>query len=215
MKVICITGIDGAGKSTVVNALSDRLESEDKSVSRIYGRYVDTLLRPPMYFARKLYFGENVGDDSDDSTRMERKKNVLSSGTSRSLYEALLLFDYTLYIWSKYLLNLDADYVIFDRYVFDTVLKHLSRHMAYMTAELSRKYESYVRFFPEPDHVFFLTISIETALQRKDDIPSREYIEEQKDLYDTFFDRLDGATYLDGEEPVDDIIDTIMGEIDD
>lgn len=215
MKVICITGIDGAGKSTVVDALSDRLESEDKSVSRIYGRYVDTLLRPPMYLARKLYLGENLGDDSDDSTRMERKKNVLSSGPGRSLYEHLLLFDYTLYIWSKYLLRLDADYVIFDRYVFDTVLKHLGRHMAYSTEEMSRKYESFVRFFPEPDYIFFLTVSIETALQRKDDIPSREYIEGQKDLYNTFFDQLDGVTYLDGEEAVDDITDTIMGKIDD
>jgi len=107
---------------------------------------------------------------------------------------------------------LTAKHLIIDRYVGDLIV------VLSVASNLSDKEMLFFLrilhiFFPKPRHSFFVDIDEQTAFQRKDDIPSVQYLQERKSKYFIYkpvyhFDVLDG--HLQKDELLNDLYNRVF-----
>lgn len=208
--LITLSGIDGSGKSSVSRELQQLLEQDGFDVATHYGRYTSKLARPIMVAGESYLQSSSGGDYSEYSSK---KSSLLGSTFTRTLYELVLMLDYIPFLTTEVKLKLLAnEYVICDRYFYDTLLKNFGGQIVTNSDDAIRLLDRYRRFVPEPDYSYFLDISINESMSRKDDIPSIEYIEEQYSLYEQFVPTT-SMKRLDGGNSVDDIIHEIYEDV--
>ena len=115
-KFIIISGIDGSGKTTVINELTKRLEAEGASTQYIWMRFNHYLVKVMNALARLMRLSVKV-------------HNAFGDVWEHRLYKSRLFCK--VYVWCSYIdnvvarrkaLKLDADYVICDRWVNDTLI---------------------------------------------------------------------------------------------
>lgn len=211
--LVTITGIDGAGKSTLAKRVVRKLEANGHSATYVYGRYLPRLAYPLMEFGRRTLFSE-TDIETDYSTHHNSKREFFSKLPVSRLYEFLLMVDYAPQLVYRLLPALaTSDYVICDRYVFDTFLTDLAGSVITSPEDATERYRSYSRVVPTPDYMFHVQIPIDVAFRRKEDTPALEYLEKRKAFYDAFttaFDmvQLDGTDELESLEA--DILDIIL-----
>lgn len=136
-QIICVTGIDGSGKSTVVKALSEYYPS-------VYVAEIWDLLRVP---DSGLQFGSK--NDID---------NFLCTLTPDS---RLLFLMHALKYTTDKALESNANLLIFNAYYYKYIATELALGADY---DLAR---TLMDFFPLPNVIFQLNLEIETAAQRK------------------------------------------------
>ena len=115
-KYIIISGIDGSGKTTVINMLKENLEKKGKRVDYIWMRYNHYLVKGMNALARLLGLSVKVHNEMGDVWE-------------HRLYKSSLFCK--LYVWCSYIdnkiarrkvLNLEGDYVICDRWINDILI---------------------------------------------------------------------------------------------
>ena len=115
-KYIIISGIDGSGKTTVINALTEGLRAEGYTTGYIWMRFNHYSVKVMNALARVLGLSVKVHNAFGDVWEHRLYKNRLFC---------------KLYVWCSYIdnviarrkaLKLDADYVICDRWVNDTLI---------------------------------------------------------------------------------------------
>ena len=115
-KFIVISGIDGSGKTTVINELTKALEAEGKTTKYIWMRFNHYSVKVMNMFARVMGLSVKVHNAFGDVWEHRLYKN-------RTFCK--------LYVWCSYIdnklarrkaLKLDADYIICDRWVNDTLI---------------------------------------------------------------------------------------------
>lgn len=113
---IIISGIDGSGKTTVINELTKTLEARGKSTEYIWMRFNHYSVKVMNMLARIMGLSVKVHNAFGDVWEHRLYKNRLFC---------------KIYVWCSYIdnviarkkaLNLDADYVICDRWVNDTMI---------------------------------------------------------------------------------------------
>lgn len=213
--LVTITGIDGAGKSTLAREVVHDLEQQGYSATYIYGRYLPRLAYPVMEIGRRTLFS-NSDFYTDYSNHQESKREFFSRPTVRSLYEFLIMADYApqlLYRLAPALAT--SEFIICDRYFYDTLLTDFIGTVIKSPQEAVSKYRDYSKFLPTPEYMFHLKIPIDIAYQRKDDTPAKEYLQDRKEFYDIFTSELD-MYQLKGTDRVDQlagqVVDTITGD---
>lgn len=208
--LITLSGIDGSGKSTVAKKLILELETRGYSAAYQYGRYTAKIAKPIMV-AGEWYL--QSGSDGEYQQYSEDKSRLLGANITESAYETTVMADYLPFLFSsikfKMLLN---DFVICDRYFYDTILKNFGSSIVKDGGCAVSLVEKYNRFVLTPDYAYFLTIPTNVAIDRKDDIPSIKYIEEQKRLYDEFIDEATVNT-LDGRNDVETVVNQICRDL--
>lgn len=211
-KLVTITGIDGAGKSTLAKAVTDELIEQGYSATYVYGRYLPRFAYPVMELGRRTIFSE-TDINADYSTHQESKRQFFSSNVAKFLYEALIMVDYApqlLYRLAPRMLT--SDFIICDRYLFDTLLTDLSGTVIETPEEATSRYEHYSKLVPSPEYMFYLQIPVAVAYERKDDIPSEDYLRERKAFYDVFAKAFN-MTELSGTHDVDRLVEQVMRAI--
>lgn len=211
-ELITITGIDGAGKSTLANAVMEELQARGYSASYVYGRYLPRLAYPVMEAGRRtILFDTDI--DEDYSSHQESKVELFSNPVVRFLYESLIMVDYAPQLVARLSPALvTSDFVICDRYVYDTLLTDFKGTIVKTPEEAIKKYKRYSRFVPTPRHMFYLQIPVSVAYDRKDDTPAEEYLEDRKEFYEVFSEHF-GMTMLDGTASVEDLVDQVIDQI--
>lgn len=115
-KYIIISGVDGSGKTTIINAMTEELRKRGSSVNYIWMRYNHYLVKVMNALAR--VFGLSV-----------KVHNEMGDLWEHRLYKCKWFCK--LYIWCSYLdnyiarnrvLKLDGDYVICDRWINDILI---------------------------------------------------------------------------------------------
>ena len=182
--LICFTGIDGTGKTTLSKELVELLNEKGIKCKYVYARLNPFILKPfillgGLVFLRRGEISENYFEYSNTKRRAIEKYSFLSR-----IYQQILLFDYVLQIFFKVKLPLIfGKNIVCDRYIYDTVITDLSVDMNYSKDKTMCLLDATFRFSPKPDITFLIDVPEEIAYQRKNDTPSMGYLKERREIY--------------------------------
>lgn len=115
-KYIIISGIDGSGKTTVINELTKALETNGKSTKYIWMRFNHYSVKVMNMLARVMGLSVKVHNAFGDVWEHRLYKNRLFC----KIYVCCSYIDNV--IARRKALKLDADYIICDRWVNDTII---------------------------------------------------------------------------------------------
>lgn len=200
---ICFTGIDGSGKSTVSAKLVEVMNSKGYNFTYVYNRYKPFLLRPFLYIGKNLFlkdkdFFEDYVDYSNTKKEATKSHAVLSS-----IYQYSVVIDY--FIQSIYKIKIPLLFgknIICDRYIYDTVVTDLAVDFNYTEEKVLNMLNKMTVMFPKPDKVFYIYVPEQVAFQRKNDVPSIQYLKDRIVFFNIItnsceFIRLDGTMRID------------------
>ena len=182
--LVCFTGIDGSGKTTLAKSLVRSLKSRGIASVYVYGRVKPVMLRPFVWFGRLVFMrGKDMFDDYTEYSKTKRRA-IRKHHALFGLYCCTLWIDYVIQISFKVCLPLlHRQIVVCDRYVYDTVITDLATDMDYSTEQIVSQLRRVFRFVPRPDIVFLVDAPEEVAYRRKDDHPSIKYLKERRQIY--------------------------------
>lgn len=202
MKIICFTGMDGAGKTTLARDLVQLLRQRGIPASYVYGRTVPVISRFLMALGRATFLRGSDHWKQYESYAFKKRKTMRNPILAR-IYSSAILIDFYLQIWAKLVPHvLAGEAVILDRYVYDTVISDLAVHLSYSDQRLQRTLKAGMRLLPRPQQVFLIDLPEEVAFSRKDDIPHISYLRERRRRYLQLKD-LEGVYLLDGQDAPD------------
>jgi thymidylate kinase len=200
---ICFTGIDGSGKTTLTKSLEESLN--DSGLSCKYSwcgwrRFETPLFKPIATLVKKF---------SKNKRRMDDKPASPPMHNSLLFYAAWL--DYVLRVFPSLLISLyKYDVVIVDRYIYDIVVGFSVNTGSNKKRKMNRILKSF-SLFPKPNIVFFIDVPPELAYARKDDIPSVDYLSQQKTIYLELLKKYKNKTViLDGTKSKKELVNTIF-----
>ncbi len=190
VKVVSFSGIDGAGKSTQIEALQSHLRQLGLC-SNLYTFWDDVVVFPRLreHMSFKAFKGDE-GIGSPDKPISRRDKNVTSWHITAIRLFLYLLDAYSLRVAVSGGYDAGVDFMIFDRYIYDEL------------ANLPLNYRPvliYVRLLlsliPQPDIAYVVDADPEAAHIRKPEYPL-EFVRKNRDSYITLSRLVRGMTLL-------------------
>ena len=206
MKLVCITGIDGGGKSTLAKGIVSVLVSEGSHAHYLYGRIVPVISLILMKLGRFLFLrGKNPW--SDFSGYSNNKRKIMRNPALKFVYTSAIYLDFYFQIWFKLLpLYVGSKIVILDRYIYDTVISDLAAHLGYSKEFTEKSIRRANRFIPKPQLTILIDLPEDVACSRKTDVPHIDYLRERRDYFLALRKSLN-LECLDGEMPKEELID--------
>lgn len=211
--LVCFTGIDGSGKTTLARDLVMSLRQEGINAAYVYARYTPCLLRPLMLLGEHLFLR---GQDPclDYSSYSQTKKDTTKRKRLLSLvYQSLLMVDYFIQVFLKvWMPMLHGQSVVCDRYVYDTVANDLAIDFNYSWRAVDAVLEWWMRFLPKPNITVLVDVPEKLAYSRKNDISSLDYVKERRPLYQYMAQKLEMFT-LDGSKDLNELRNIVLCEV--
>jgi len=177
VKLISFSGIDGAGKSTLIAALQDHLR-ELGVRSTLYTFWDNVVVFPHFreHMSFKIFRGDK-GVGSPDRPIRRRDKNVTSWYITAVRMFLYLLDAYSLRVAVSGSSGADVDFIIFDRYIYDELANlPLDRPAMRLYVKLIQ------RLIPSPDIAYIVDADPEDAHGRKPEYPL-EFVRANREAY--------------------------------
>ena len=202
---ICLTGIDGSGKTTQAKRLVSVLRARGHRARYVWCRGRPFVFLPIILLGRWLWRAPNprrLGARSGERENgyQQSKGRAFKSRLLRAAWRWIALAERLVEARIKIRHNRRGEIVVCDRYVYDGVADLCVTLGQSVEDVLWRQNGRYDRALPKPDVTLMLDVDVETALARKDDIPSRSYIENRHGLYRDLAVRLNW-TVIDATRP--------------
>lgn len=181
--LICFTGIDGSGKTTLAKKVCHDLEERNIPAVYVHARFRLILSKPIVFLGNQLFLRKVKTADYMSSSN--KKKSLFQKhGLATSLYLYLLIIDYLMQVIIEVKLPLlFRKVVLCDRYIFDTVLTDMAVDMGLSEDQCWSLIDKCFMFIPRPALAFMVDVREDVAFKRKNDIPSIEYIEDRRSKY--------------------------------
>jgi thymidylate kinase len=210
--IICFTGIDGSGKTTLAKKFVKYLRSRKIPAQYIYSRYRLTFTKPIVYLANRVFL-RNYDIHADYSSYTDRKREVNSRYRALSkLYRSVLYGDYILQLLIKVRIPLLLNNtVVCDRFVYDTVLTDFAVDMDLSEKDIFQLIKQGFYVIPEPKLTFLIDVPEDVALRRKDDIPSIDYLTDRREKY-RMLTKHYNIKVIDGDRPPEDVFSDCIRE---
>ena len=207
VKVVSFSGIDGAGKSTQIEALCRLLRGRGFHCS-LYTFWDDVVAFPRLRERISLRaFKGDKGIGRPDKPIVRRDKNVTTWYMTIFRLFLYMLDAFSLSVAVSRSAESDADFLIFDRYIYDELANLPMKNLAV------RLYlRALMRFIPKPDVALFLDADPEAATIRKPEYPL-EFVRRNRDAYHRM-SRLVGMTVIPARsiDRTTEIIDELVSE---
>ena len=190
LKIVSFSGIDGAGKSTQIDALLTWLRSTGYRV-RLLTFWDDVVMfsRFREGFSQAVFKGDK-GVGSPEKPVSRRDKNVRSWPVTAARFLMYFLDGLSLWKTVRGSKARDCDVLIFDRYIFDELANlPLERWVTRRFVQILR------RFVPKPELACFLDADPAAARQRKPEYPL-EFIVRNRAAYLALARLLPGVTVI-------------------
>jgi thymidylate kinase len=182
-RYICLTGMDGTGKTTQAQELVRRCRALGIKAGYVWARWEPFFLRPliELYFKRKKVSaraGQGFTQANQVKTRMLRRPWM------RKAWDALSTFDY----WVSKRPRIrraerEWEVLVFDRYVYDFAIDqavNTGRTPEEMVLDLDRRL---FRYFRRPVRTLVLLLSPEAGARRKQDGTGVGYLQAREPYY--------------------------------
>lgn len=182
--LICFTGIDGSGKTTIAKRLTESLKEKDLPVVYVYGRLKLFLTKPLTVIGNKLFLREhNITENYVKYSG--KKKNLFSKHKFiQKIYLYTILIDYLLQLLIKIKIPLMSGKVIVcDRYIYDTVITDIAVDMNFSKVQVLSLLNKCFLLIPKPDMTFLVDVNENVAYSRKDDVPDERYLNDRRYFY--------------------------------
>lgn len=213
MKIICITGIDGSGKTTLARKIVADLQNKGIKAQYTYGRTYPVLSRFIMFVGRKIFLRKHNQWQEYQEYHFE-KKNKMKNPILRWVYTAAILFDYFIQIWFKLLpFSFSSRVIILDRYIYDTVISDLAVHLNYTADQARRAIQLGLHFVPMPSLTILIDLDPKIAFSRKNDVPHLDYLTERRMWYLMLAKRAE-VIKINGEETADYVLQETLIRLD-
>ena len=214
MRLVCIVGIDGAGKTTLARNVVSILRQRGEPATYIYGKTWHLISRLLMILGRAVLLREHdIWQDHDAYT--QSKKQTMYHPLLAGLYTAAIWLDYYPQIWVKLLPHLfSRRIVVADRYIYDVVISDLAVHLDYSVAQTERIIERGLRLLPRPSLTILLDLPEEVAFSRKTDVPHVNYLRERRAWYVRLNARPE-VEQLNGEGVFENLLKSVLQRIND
>lgn len=153
--IICFIGIDGAGKSSIICELKNKLENSHLKVDNIYFGWKPFL--PTTKIISKIL-------KKRDYKITNKMNNKINESQNFSLTQEIMLTYYLIEYLSRYLYQLKitskGNIALVDRYFYDM-------YAHYHYANQSRIFPILLKIMPKPNLTILLDVDVEIAKQRK------------------------------------------------
>ncbi len=209
--ILYLTGIDGSGKSTIAKRIEKEIFHNKKVVS-IWSRYQPKFVKLLLAPFKKKYTSNSSEPHLMDKENFS-KWVILKKKLTKNIFLSKLLFtiqsiDYYLQLnhVKKEIKNHKDKVVIIDRYYLDFIVDQSINY-----GDISNWF--FTKFFLKKLEkltlVLYLDVDEETAMRRKDDIPSMEYFTNRKYYYTKYLSKIDNAYIVNNVREIEETIDEI------
>lgn len=199
--LICFTGVDGGGKTTLAKSLQASLSKRGLKSIYVYSR-MKAILSKPVGVLGRIFLLRGRNYYRDYKGYSSAKSKIFRSGFLSTAYRNLLFADYLIQLFFKVRLPLALGYVVVgDRYLYDMVIIDLALDLNYSADRASRTVESAFSVVPRPDLVFLIDVPEETAYARKTDVPALDYLTRVRGFFLEIGARQE-MVKLDGSQPL-------------
>ena len=210
---ICLTGIDGSGKTTLAKSLANTIiEGKRFNLKYAHGSFEPFILKP-LIIAGKMIFLRAKNEFNDFQGYFDAKRDFSNKHRLLSLFYQHVLFSaYFLRILRKIRIPLMfGNHIISDRYVYDSLI-NLGLNLGYSNKEIQRTIQRYLRSIPKPDLVFLIDVPEEVAYWRKNDLPSIDYLRQRRRIY-LYLEKEYEMVILDGTKDLRDLKAIIQSRV--
>lgn len=177
VKVVSFSGIDGAGKTTQIDALSQWLRARGFQCRVLtFWDDVVALSRFREHLSAVAFNGEQ-GVGAPDRPLLRRDKNVAAWHVTAARLLLYLLDAISLCLVSLRNVDCGEDFIIFDRYLYDELANLPLQHLA-----IRFWVHLLLQLVPRPDVALVLDADPEAATLRKPEYPI-EFVRRNRDAY--------------------------------
>ncbi len=215
-KFICFIGIDGSGKSTQAQNIVKYFENYNEKVKYVWLGWSPTLLKPFLKFIKKKILIKKGITEEQYTSYTELKKHVFKNKLKQNVWFCYITLDYFFQVLINIMIPITflKKSIVCDRYIYDLVID-LSINFNITASLLFKNFPQYL--FPTPDMIFFIDVKEEIAFDRKDDIPTIQYLMDRRKRYREIFEILKknsiNIKIIDGQIEEEVIKEQIISEI--
>ena len=206
IKLITLSGLDSAGKSTQIDKVINYLNLKKQKVRLVWSRGGYT----PIFHRIKILLRKLNPNSIPNPGESKRREKTFNKKWIRYIWIQLALID-MIFLYSIYfrILNVLGYIIIADRYIWDTFVDFKMKFR-------KDSFESYFLWktllvlLPKPDISFLIVIPVEVSLERsnKKNEPFSENLETRKNrikIYEKLIDKDKWNILVDGTRSIDEV----------
>lgn len=206
-KRFALIGLDGSGKSTYINKMKQ--DSQCNGYEFIWVRWNPFLLKPLyMLLETKLKNQKTTETKMQYGAKKKLKQKIFKNPIIRGGWMTIAFFDYFIQFYLKTCkFILLKENIIFDRYYIDFFVDQ-GISLGYTAEKIKSIVCKFQKFFPKIDKIIYIQVSPDVCLQRKNDIPSMDYLLNRFEIYELLSEN-NLWVCIDGEKTLEEVFSSI------
>ena len=211
--LICFTGIDGSGKTSQALRLASEIQKHVIYCHYVWIGWTPTILKPITKLIKSLILKRKKVTEANYKEFTAAKRQVFENQFIARIWRNYVILDYAFQVFFKITIPMIMrKLIICDRYLYDIIVDFAINYNLSDQDTIKLIDHPLLRLFPKPTMVFLLDVQEPVAFERKNDIPSIEYLQDRRRIYLVLKDILN-VNMINGDKDFEIIHNVIRREI--